>query len=233
MSEDEDKVIASLTTRLQDVSAEYLRLLADKAPTDETKARMEKLLQEYGLLYKKIEDLNTSYQSVYAYTADTYTQNKTLSWLLLFLTYVKVGDGKPEPLFTGSDFTAKETHAEDMDDSGAPLWKAVMADDKLTTFWQLYLFNRASKTEDFAKYEEEWKRLAAARAKISDEVKKAESGTVASKPADDVPVMISTASVLPRAVAEVGSGLESLKAINDSVTIAAGAAGADVAALAS
>ncbi len=100
LSEDEDKTITALTARLQDLSAEYMRLIADKTPdTEEIKARKEKLLTEYGMLYKKVEDLNTSYQSVYAYTADTYTQNKTLSWLLLFLTYIKLTpEAVPTPM---------------------------------------------------------------------------------------------------------------------------------------
>ncbi len=213
LTEDEDKNIATMTARLQELSSEYLRLSTDKTPdTDEVKARKEKLLQDYGTLYKKVEDLNTSYQSVYAYTADTYTQNKTLSWLLLFLTYTKSApDAKPEPLFAGSDFASKETHAEDMDDAGSPLWKALMADDKLTTYWQLFLFNRANKTEDFVRIEDEWKRRMAAAEKMKEDAKKVEE-TPASVTPPAAPDSITVTTVSP-------------------ITITAGPEGAVVAAL--
>lgn len=201
LSVGDDKSIAAMAARLHELSTEYLRLTMDKAPeTDETKTRKEKLLQEYGALYQRAEELNASYQSVYAYTADTYTQNKTLSWLLLFLTYARATPGAaPTPMFAGSDFTAKENHAGDMDDAGDLLWKAVTDKDRLNKYWQLYLFNQANKTEDFVKHEEEWKRLEDARAKMAEDAAKAEEKTKVETPT------ASEAVVPPAAESAAGS----------------------------
>lgn len=175
LSEDEDKNVSAMNARLQELSADYMRLNIDKDLNNEDiKARKEKILNEYTILLKKIEDLNTSYQSLYAYTAENYMQTKTLSWLTLFLTYVKMTpDGKPEPMFPGADFASKEEKAGDMEDISDPLYKAAL--EKLPTYWMLYLFNRASKPEEFARIESEWQKQVEAAAKIKEDAEKAKT----------------------------------------------------------
>ncbi len=174
LSEEEDRNIAAMNVRLQELSSDYQRLGADTTnDTEEIKARRQRLLIDYGVLYKRVMDLNTAYQSVYAYTAENYQLTKTLSWLSLFLTYVKAApEAVPVPLFAGSDFAAKEERAGDMEDSGDALYKAALKDDKLSTYWQLYLFNRASKTEEFVAWDEQQAKDAAIAVKIREEAAK-------------------------------------------------------------
>lgn len=182
LSEDEDKNIAAMNARLQELSNDYMRINANREPdNDELKARKDRLLLEYSALYKKVEDLNTAYQSVYAYTAENYMQTKTLSWLSLFLTYLKTTpDAKPEPMFPGTDFATKEEKAGDMDDIGDALYKAAL--EKLPTYWMLYLFNRANKPEDFARIEEEWAKQLAAAAKMKEEADAVKAKAVVASP---------------------------------------------------
>lgn len=176
LSESEDKTVLAMHKRLQDLSSEYMLLHAvgDKA-TEEQTARKDKLLVEFMTLQRKAIDINEAYQSVYAYTAESYMQNKTLSWLALFLTYVKGADGKHEPLFAGADFAAREARAGDLEDAKDPLYEAVNAFDervqmpKLSAYWGLYLFNRASKSEDFVAIEAEWTKQAAETEKVKEE----------------------------------------------------------------
>jgi hypothetical protein len=173
LSGDEDKNIAAMNQRLQELSNDYMRLSANHEPeTDELKARKAKLALEYSILAKRVEDLNTAYQSVYAYTAENHMQVKALSWLMLFLTYIKAApDAKPEPLFTGADFAAKEQRAADMEDAGDDLYKAVMDGGKLSLYWQLYLFGRANKAEDFVEIEDQWRKQVEAAEKMKEEAK--------------------------------------------------------------
>ncbi len=173
LSEDEDKNIAAMNARLQELSDAYAKLSAAVEPvSDELKASKEKVLTEYLTLYKKVEDLNTAYQSVYAYTAENYMQTKTLTWLTLFLTYTRAAaDASPTPFFPGTDFATKEDRAGDMEDANDPLFKASL--EKLSTMWHLYLFNRANKPEDFARIEKQWNDRQAAMAKMKEEAERA------------------------------------------------------------
>lgn len=200
LSEDEDKNVSAMNARLQELSADYMRLNTEKdMNNEEIRARKERLLNEYTILFKKVEDLNTSYQSLYAYTAENYMQTKTLAWLSLFLTYFKMTpDGKPEPMFPGTDFASKEEKAGDMEDTSDAFYKAAL--EKLPTYWMLYLFNRASKPEDFARIETEWQKQVEAAAKIKEDAEKAKT---AAKAVESTPPATPEVPVAPEAVKAV------------------------------
>ena len=182
--------MSALSVRLQELEADYLRLnSATATDTLESKERKEKILLEYLVLRKKIEDMNTAYQSVYAHTAENYTQTKMLTWLTLFLTYVKdptnLSDSVPRPMFLGNDYDAKEEKLGELEDAEDPLYLKAL--EKLPTYWMLYLFGRANKPEDFKDIEEGWeneKKLREemeARAKV--EAEKAAAAAVVPPPA--------------------------------------------------
>ncbi len=192
LSEDDDKNIAAMTAHLEELSDAYKKLNSSENPlNDELKASKEKILTEYLALYKKVEDLNTSYQSLYAYTAETYMQTETLNWLTLFLTYLKTTpDAKPEPLFPGADYATKKDRSGDMEDASDPLFKASV--ERLATYWHLYLFNRANKPEDFERIETAWKKREEEIAKMKADAEKAKLATEA-PPAPAVDVVTVTA----------------------------------------
>lgn len=185
MSEGEDAKLREMEARLRELSNDYLRLAAVSERTDEIKAQLAAMEAEHAALTKRIEDRVVPYQSVYAYTAESYTQTKTLSWLTLFLTYVKTGDGKPEPMFTGADFAAKEARAAELEDADDALYKAAL--EKLPTYWMLYLFGRASKPEDFARIEAEWVKQVEAERKMREEAEKAKGAAEAAPLPTDTP----------------------------------------------
>lgn len=169
LSADEDTKLAEMESKLIEMANDYMRLSA-LPQTDDLKTQKDKTLTEWAALRKRVEDLNTAYQSVYAHTAESYMQNKTLMWLNLFLTYIQRGD-KPEILFEGADFAAKEERAGEMEDTGDPIYKALTDGNKLSLYWSLYLFGRASSHDDFVRIEDEWKKQMEAAAKMKAEVK--------------------------------------------------------------
>lgn len=180
LTEDEDKALATIGARLTELSAEYNRLKPAKEGeplSAEQIERRKEVLVEYLTLAKKAEDLSAAYQSVYASTAETFTQTKMLTWLGLFLTYVKdpemAADAVPRPLFPGSDYAAKETALNDLDEAKDPLFRKVI--DKLPAYWQLYLFGRASTTAEFKAIEEEWAKEEALRAEAEAKQKEQEA----------------------------------------------------------
>ncbi len=200
LSEDQDKSIAAMNQRLQELSNDFMRLNANAEPdSDDLKARKERLLMEHSALRKRVEDLETAYQSVYAYTAENYMQTKTLSWLTLFLTYLQSG-AKQEAYFAGADFAAREDRAADLDDANDPLYRAVM--EKLPVLWMLYLFGRASKPEDFTRIEDEWSKQVEADRKMREEAEKAAA--------------VAISEVTPAALPDIGVALK--KVVLETIT---------------
>lgn len=183
ISGDDDKTLASMSSKLQELANDYIRLNAQSATeSDEARERKEKLLLEYIALQKKVTDINTAYQSVFAHTAEQYSQNRSLIWLTLFLSYIKVAEGKYEPMFPGADFKAKEDRLGEMEDGGDEVYlKAV---DKLSTYTMLFYFGRASKPEDFARIEEDWMKQTDA-----DRLLKEQADKVAEAKVETVPVV--------------------------------------------
>jgi hypothetical protein len=173
ISGDEDKTLAAMNARLQELANDYIRLNAQSAePTEEDKARKERLVMEYTALNKKATDISTAYQSVFAHTAEQYAQNRVLTHLTLFLTYIKVGPDKYEPMFKGTDFEAKEEALADLEDANDSIYLSSV--EKLSTYWMLYYFGRASKPEEFAKIEEDWVKEVEAQKKLREEADKKE-----------------------------------------------------------
>lgn len=177
ISGDDDKTLASMSSKLQELANDYIRLNAQSSTeSDEARDRKERLLLEYIALQKKVTDINTAYQSVFAHTAEQYSQNRSLIWLTLFLSYIKVAEGKYEPMFPGADFKSKEDRLGEMEDNADEVYlKAV---DKLSTYTMLFYFGRASKPEDFMRIEEEWQKQADAERLLKEQAAKVAEAAV-------------------------------------------------------
>jgi hypothetical protein len=173
LSKEEDANLRAMTERLLALSNDFMQLSGDAltmVDTESVKERKERLLIEYMTLQSKVIDMKAAYQSVYDHTAERYTENKTLQWLTLFLTYVTepgTSDSVPRPFFPGSDYTTKEDKLGDMEDSKDELYGKAL--EKLPYLWMLFLYGKASTPEEFAKVEEEFKKQAEAEAKIKAE----------------------------------------------------------------
>lgn len=176
LSEGEDHALTTMTRRLGELANEYMRFdaIKDPAQTEDAKVRKDKVLVEYSSLRQKVEDMYVAYQSVYAHTAEKYTETKMLAWLLLFLTYIKAqpSDSVPTPLFPGADFRAKEERAGEMEEANDALFLEVTK--KAPSYWFSYLFGRANKPEDFVRIDEEAARDEEVRAKMEAEGKVAD-----------------------------------------------------------
>jgi hypothetical protein len=173
LSREEDANLRAMNARLLELSNDFAQLGSSETTVEDKesiKERKERLLVEYMALQSKVIDLNAAYQSVYDHTAERYTENETLLWLTLFLSFVNEpgsGDSVPRPLFQGSDYAAKKDKQGDLEDGKDPLYTKAI--EKLPYLWMLYLYGRASTPEEFARVEEEFKRQAEAEAKIKAE----------------------------------------------------------------
>lgn len=181
LSGNDDKTLAAMNSKLTELANDFIRVNAQALPeTDETNERKQKLLLEFTVLSKKVTDIETAYQSVFAHTAEQYAQNRVLTWLTLFLTHVQgPNDKAPVPMFAGSDFKAKEERLGDMEDAGDKVYFKAL--NKLSTCWMLYYFGRASNPAEFTKVEEDWAKELAAQAKMKEEADRIEAAKLATE----------------------------------------------------
>ena len=189
LSQEEDANLRAMTERLMALSNDFVQLNGAETTIEDKesiKERKERLLVEYMALQNKVIDMKAAYQSVYDHTAERYTENKTLQWLTLFLTYVTdpgANDSVPRPFFAGSDFATKEDKLGDMEDAKDELYMKAL--EKLPYLFMLYLYGKASTPEEFAKVEEEFKKQAEVEAKIKAEAE-AKAAAEAAKPKVEV-----------------------------------------------
>jgi len=193
LSEGHDRKVAEMNTRLQELYNEILELGSaqgkqEAIDEDARKARRNHATLEYWALFGKVQEVNAAYQSVYEHTAEHYTQNKMLTWLVLFLSYIKepgTSDSVPRLLCGGADFSTKEKALNDLLDAGDELHLKII--DKLPAYWSLYLFGRASSAEDYARIEKEYQERTAAEAKLEAARVAAEADAEAKKQAAEPP----------------------------------------------
>ncbi len=152
LSQDDDKNLAKMYENLEHLRNDYMRVNA-LPESDEQKVKKETLLLDYLSLQKKVLDIETAYRSLFAHTAENYAQNKAITWLILYLSYVKNGD-KYDPFFPGKDYSSREDISFDLDNAIDSLY--LKSIDKLSTFWGMYYLGQATKPEDFIKLEEDF-----------------------------------------------------------------------------
>lgn len=194
LSQEEDANLRAMTDRLLALSNDFMQVSSSESTLEDkesVKERKERLLVEYLALQNKVIDMKTAYQSVYEHTAERYTENKTLQWLTLFLTYVSdpsASDSVPRPFFPGSDFAAKEDKLGDLEDTKDVLYAKAI--EKLPYLYMLYLYGRASTPEEFTRVEEEFQKQAAAEAKIKAEADAKTAAEIAAKVVVPLPVAV-------------------------------------------
>lgn len=182
----EDKILKALQVQLATLSEDYQRLeLLPKPLSDEDQAKKDKVESDWFTAYNKAANINASYQTVFAHTAEQYAQGKVLMWLSLNLTYLKVGPEKYEPLFAGADLAAKENSLDTLEESKDKIYFAAV--EKISNCWLLYFMGHANDAADFTAQEERWKRereIAEARtAKVSREPVMEETPAATPEPA--------------------------------------------------
>jgi hypothetical protein len=164
LHQDGDKNVAKMYEQLGEIRNDYLRIktLPD---SDENKTRVEELSVEYSSLQRKVMDIESSYQSLFANTAESYAQNRMISWLVLMLSYIQK-EGSPvastneadyRPMFDGKDFDKKEEVSYDLEEKKDDVFLAAI--EKLSSFWGLYAMGQVSSAEGFKAVEEEYARL--------------------------------------------------------------------------
>jgi hypothetical protein len=175
LSLDEDKNLAKMYDQINEYRNDFIRLNSI-TDSEEQQKKKEEVLTNYLTVQKKIIDVESSYRSLFAHTAETYAQNKAITWLVLNLSYKVNEKGEEVPYFEGKTFEDKENNLFDLEEKSDEVYFKVV--DKLSTYCSLYFLGQATKPEDFQKIEEQIKKeqelAEAAKKEESKEIKPVE-----------------------------------------------------------
>lgn len=178
LSQGDDKNLVKMYEAIEETKNEIIRLNAIGDLNDPVViAKKDKLALDHYSLQKRIQDVETSYQTLFSYTAEYYAQNKSVTWLILNLTFIKTGENTYEPLFPGKDFLSKEDHMFALDDNKDELFNKSI--ERLTTFWGLVFLGKISKPEDFKIVEEEFAKQLQAEKELAERAAKIDQAVVA------------------------------------------------------
>lgn len=131
-------------------NTELNRLREIKEPSEENTLKISALTVETKLLKDALIDYETAEYLVYQNTAEAKARDKTILWLLMFLSYEKVGENYVE-LFDGTDLDAKLDSYEDIQDDKF-LIEVLRRINYLISLW---FMNRIETEEEFADYDKE------------------------------------------------------------------------------
>lgn len=138
--------------RLFDASIELselnLKKQEDRTPVEHDAA--QKLASEISDLQNKVLTFESAQFMIYENTAEAKARNKTITWLLLHLSYEKSGDNYV-PLFKSSDLEGKLDEYEDIQEDEF-LVSVLGRINYLITLWFL---GRIETEEDFAKFDKD------------------------------------------------------------------------------
>lgn len=154
LAENYESKYGSLLARFFELENEFRRLQIKENQTVEDKERINYLGGEFIKVQRDLQTLEASRNSLFQNTAETRAQQKTIFWLVLFLTYIQEDEGVPAiPFFAGETFEAKRAdYDKKVEEEDSDFNLRVI--DKISLFTTLWYMGRASTKEDFKQIEE-------------------------------------------------------------------------------
>lgn len=158
LTEDEKQKYAQLYVRLYEKQQAVQRFslkTPDERSNDETE-RLEKAVEELGVIRKELTDFEAVQASMFDHTADIKARNKTITWYLLHLAHKIEGDLDDDemlPLFTGETYDDKYESYMELDEKDDPVY--LLAIDKLSSLSTIWYMSGVSSQEDFDRLLEE------------------------------------------------------------------------------
>ena len=154
----EDKY-GKLLGRFYELENESYRLRLKENPTTEDKEEINRLAGEFVTIRNKLQELESSRNSLFQNTAENRAQSKTIFWLTLFLTYIQEDESKePIPFFLSKSTDYKEAFDQKRDDYDKKIEENSEFSneiiDKASYFVSLWYLGRCKTPEDFKEIED-------------------------------------------------------------------------------
>lgn len=143
----------SLLGQFFEVETEFQNLNFKETKTAEEEEKLKELAARFVKIQSSIQSIEGARNSLFQNTAETRAQNKTIFWLVLFLTYIQEEEDKdPIPLFVGNSFKEKvENYDKQMEENNSFVYRVT---EKMSFFVALWYLGRATTKEDFEKIDE-------------------------------------------------------------------------------
>ena len=129
MNDTENKIIDLLVEQKDSLSSEYMEIVGDddkeKELNDEQKERVKEILQTVVNIEQQIESLKNPYSEIFNQTAEYKARNKTVTWWMMYLTYLENEEGKNEQLFNGAGLEEKLNQLDELEESDDKFKKEV------------------------------------------------------------------------------------------------------------
>lgn len=148
-----EKKYNSLLEEFFEVETEFQNLNFKENKTDEETAKLKETVARFVRIQNSIQSIEGARNSLFQNTAEVRARNKTIFWLVLFLTYVQEEEDKdPVPMFIGNTFQEKvANYDKQLEENNLFVFRATQ---KMSFFVALWYLGSASTTEDFRNIEE-------------------------------------------------------------------------------
>lgn len=143
-----------------------LELKENKSPEDESK--LKDLGAEFANIRGELQTLESSRNNLFQNTAETKAQNKTITWLTLFLTYIQEPGKEVEPFFKGESYEEKMNYYDKLIEDGDDF--AIRVVDRMGFFVSLWYLRKIGTKEEFAEIERSLQETPPAEVKAEPEV---------------------------------------------------------------
>ncbi len=118
--------------------SDYTEISLKSEKSEDDNNRMAELATQFANIQRELRALENSRENIFQNTADSKGENKTILWLVLFLTYIQYQDDKsPKPFFEGSNFDEKLSSYDKIleEDNNDFLLKVIDRISVLITLW--------------------------------------------------------------------------------------------------
>ena len=149
LTEEDAQELVDMYKRMGELQQKMIKAETIDSKKKGTKAKLNKLNEEFAEVKRKIIDLETNYQSLFDNTADVKAQGKTIQWYILNLTYIQEeNDDEPKPFFGNGDYEAKIEKYYEYEDNEDELYGEVI--QKVSPIITLWFFQGISDKEEMA-----------------------------------------------------------------------------------
>ena len=159
LSEDYEAKYGKLLMKFYELQNEYTRITALEDKSLNNDQRLAEIATEFIKVQNDLQALDSARNSLFQNTAEVRAQNKTVFWLLLFLTYIQEDESKvATPFFSSTSTDFDEAFKEKRDDYDKKVEEGddftFLVIDKMSFFLGLWYLGRISTKEDFKSIED-------------------------------------------------------------------------------
>lgn len=148
--EDQNRYSAQYVKFLS-LQSEYQLLNVKNKKTKKEEERLKQISQEWFEIERDLQELQATRNDLFRNSAETKARDKTITWLVLFLTYIQEDGQEPRSFFIGFDEAQKLEYYDRVLEDEDEFNLAVV--DKASLYISLWYMGKLTNPEDFKNFE--------------------------------------------------------------------------------